>query len=124
MSRILVIEDDETLRRAVAMMLSTRGHQTVEAADAQTGVAQARLLPPDLMIVDVQTPLGGAPMFLQMIDAQANLAKTPIIFTSGMPEKALEQWFPVTPIRQIHAKPLDWDRLWKQIEQLLSASKS
>ncbi|MBI4345597.1 MAG: response regulator [Elusimicrobia bacterium] len=124
MSRILVIEDDDSLRRGIAMMLGTRGHQAVEAADAQVGLAQTRAQPPDLMIVDVQTPAGGAPMVIQTIDAQPSLAKIPIIFISGMPEKALAQWFPATPTRQVHSKPLDWDRLWTQIEQLLSASKS
>ena len=124
MARILVIEDDDTLRRGIAMMLSTRGHAATEAPDAHVGAACARSQSPDLIIVDVQMPAGGAPMLLQTLDAQPLLAKIPVIFISGMPAQNLRQWFPDTPSRRTHSKPIDWDKLWSQIEELLPNRKS
>ena len=39
MARILIIDDDAPLRNAIAVMLSSRGHQTIEAENAHDGAA-------------------------------------------------------------------------------------
>ena len=121
MARILIIDDDVPLRGAVATMLTARGHETAEAGDAHSGVLEARAKPPDLIIMDVQMPAGGGPMVLQSLKSHEELADIPVIVVSGMPEAQLKKWFPNTPKRRCHTKPINWNLLAMQIDELLSA---
>lgn len=119
MPRLLIIDDDADLRHAMLTLLTPRGHRITEAVDAHDGVAKARVEPPDLIIMDVQMPAGGAPMLLRNLEALPQLAAIPIIIVSSMPEARLKQWFPDTPKRRTHSKPIRWELLCGQIEELL-----
>jgi DNA-binding response OmpR family regulator len=54
--KILVIEDEDQLRRTVAKMLTTVGHEVVEAADGLRGMELFRKEKPDLVITDIVMP--------------------------------------------------------------------
>ena len=56
MQKILVVDDDESLRDTVALMLEQEGFQPVTAADGRTGFEQAMMLKPDLALVDLRMP--------------------------------------------------------------------
>ncbi len=56
MSRILVVDDDDQLRRALRINLAARGYQVVAAADAATALATAGRTPVDLAVVDLGLP--------------------------------------------------------------------
>jgi two-component system, cell cycle response regulator DivK len=55
-ARILVVEDHDETREAVAMVLQTEGYDVVLAADGDSGVACARSARPDIAIVDIFLP--------------------------------------------------------------------
>ncbi|MGH3338440.1 MAG: DNA-binding response regulator, partial [Propionibacteriaceae bacterium] len=40
MSRVLVVEDEESYREALSYMLSREGFEVIEAEDGATGIAQ------------------------------------------------------------------------------------
>lgn len=54
--RILLVEDDRRVRRATALALRDEGYDTIEAADAETGLGLLRERRPDLVILDVMLP--------------------------------------------------------------------
>ncbi|CAN5665844.1 response regulator transcription factor [soil metagenome] len=54
--RILVIEDDDDLRRLLALHLTDLGHEVRQAADGFTGVDLAMTTSPDLIILDLKLP--------------------------------------------------------------------
>jgi two-component system KDP operon response regulator KdpE len=56
MSRILVVDDDRQLLRALRINLTTRGYQVQLAPDGTTALAMASRQPPDLVIVDLGLP--------------------------------------------------------------------
>jgi len=56
--RVLVIEDDDRLRRIIAMNLAARGHAVREAADVMQGLAALAEALPDLLILDLSLPDG------------------------------------------------------------------
>src|SRR2546423_10236833 len=56
MSRILVVDDDRQLLRALRINLTTRGYQVQLAPDGATALAMAGRQPPDLVIVDLGLP--------------------------------------------------------------------
>ena len=56
MSRILVVEDEERLRRALAINLKAHGHTVEAVGDGAAALRAAASAPPDLVIVDLGLP--------------------------------------------------------------------
>ena len=56
MARILVIDDDEQLRRMLCMALRRAGYVVVEAGDGNEGLERFREAPTDLIITDLLMP--------------------------------------------------------------------
>lgn len=82
MQKILVVDDDESLRDTVALMLEREGFEPVLAADGRTGFEQAMMLKPDLALVDLRMPgMTGIEICKQLRAAQV---ETPIIVLSAV----------------------------------------
>jgi CheY-like chemotaxis protein len=56
MAVILLIDDDERLRRTLGRMLSTAGHEVVEAENGKVALALAPACQPELVVTDVFMP--------------------------------------------------------------------
>lgn len=56
MPTIAVIDDDDDVLSAVALMFESEGYRTMTYADGLTALAAIRKSPPDLAIIDVQMP--------------------------------------------------------------------
>lgn len=54
--KILVIEDDATLREALAYNLNRQGYEAETAANGITGLELARQINPDLVLLDIMLP--------------------------------------------------------------------
>jgi len=54
--KILVVDDEEPIRRGIAYIISGMGHDVDVAADAEEALAKAIDSPPDLVITDLQLP--------------------------------------------------------------------
>ena len=54
--RILVVEDDPTLRQALAFNLGREGFEVATAGDGESALATARGKPLDLILLDVMLP--------------------------------------------------------------------
>ena len=56
MTKILIVEDDETLQETLAYNLEQEGYSVLAAADGPGGLELARTERPDLIILDVMLP--------------------------------------------------------------------
>ena len=54
--RILVVDDQESVRRGLTRILSELGHLVEVAPDAESAILQADETPPDLVIIDLNLP--------------------------------------------------------------------
>jgi DNA-binding response OmpR family regulator len=54
--RVLVVEDDDSITLGLKINLEGEGYEVFTAADGETGLADARRLDPDLVILDVMLP--------------------------------------------------------------------
>jgi two-component system response regulator MtrA len=54
--RILVVDDDENVRRLVAAYLEREGYQMLQAADGEAGLREFEQHAPDLVILDIMLP--------------------------------------------------------------------
>ena len=85
MQTILVIDDDESLRDTIAVMLEQEGFRAVQAADGRAGFEKAVTIKPDLVLVDLRLPgMSGAEICKHLRAAQS---PTPIIVLSAVGEE-------------------------------------
>ena len=85
MSNILVIDDDESLRDTIGIMLEQEGFTPLLVSDGKTGFERAMAVKPDLLIVDLRLPgMSGIEICKQL---RAANFKTPIIVLSAVGEE-------------------------------------
>jgi DNA-binding response OmpR family regulator len=66
-SRILVVDDDQTVGDVVARYLERDGHDVAVVVDGTAALAEARSAPPDLVILDLMLPgLSGLEVFRRL----------------------------------------------------------
>jgi len=53
MGKILVIDDEPSIRRLLRRVLETAGHKVFEAADGKQGIRRYHQVAPDLVITDI-----------------------------------------------------------------------
>lgn len=56
MSRVLVVDDDPTVREVVATYVRANGHEVTEAGDGQTAIEAMAKHPADLVVLDLMLP--------------------------------------------------------------------
>jgi len=79
-TRVLVIDDDRQLLRALRITLAARGYQVDTAADGTTALVAASRNPPDLVILDLGLPdLDG----VAVVEALRGWSTAPIIVLSA-----------------------------------------
>src|SRR5439155_4680359 len=79
-TRVLLVDDDRHLLRALRVNLTARGYQVHTAADATAGLAAASRQPPDLAIVDLGLPdMDG----LRVVEGLRGWTTVPIIVLSA-----------------------------------------
>jgi DNA-binding response OmpR family regulator len=82
MQTILVIDDDESLRETIGLMLEREGFRPVLSADGRDGFEKALTLKPDLLLVDLRLPgMSGVEICKQLRVAKV---QTPIIVLSAI----------------------------------------
>lgn len=89
MSRILVVEDEKGLRRALGINLKARGYQVTLAPDGRTALRGASEQPPDAVVLDLGLPdMDG----VSVIEGLRGWTDVPILVLSartGEPEKVV-----------------------------------
>jgi DNA-binding response OmpR family regulator len=84
MTRILVIEDDSSIRLGLEDTLRAKGYDVTAMGRAREGLAAARADPPDLIILDVMLPDGdGFEVCRQLKSSKGRAAAVPIIMLTA-----------------------------------------
>jgi CheY-like chemotaxis protein len=83
MSRILVVEDQATLREGYAAILSKAGHNVFVAADGMTAVAEAERVNPDLILLDLLMPVMDGIAFLRQYDLRRKHPNVVVVIFSN-----------------------------------------
>ena len=83
-TRILVVDDERPIRRALEVTLAKAGYTVSTAIDASEALTQAALQPPDLVILDLMLPdADGADVCRQLRDWM----QAPILLISAVGEE-------------------------------------
>ena len=113
---ILVVEDDEDLRRLCRTTLSLDGFDVVEAGDGMEALRWIDHSPPDLVILDILLPRLSGIVVQQEIAAQAITREIPIVVITGstISEQEIE-------VACFLRKPVTPDQLIKAVRNCLTS---
>ena len=54
--KLLIVEDEKSILDILSYNLKREGYDTIEAMDGETGLAMAKTVNPDLILLDVMLP--------------------------------------------------------------------
>src|SRR5262249_20790392 len=81
MAKVLIVEDDEIVARAMADHIAAAGHETSWAARGEQGLAELRYEAPDVVVLDLMLPQRDGWSVIE--NARAEGIGTPIVVVSA-----------------------------------------
>lgn len=90
MPGILIIDDDETVRKMVSHHFTSSGWSTAEAASGKQGTDLAEKLAPDIILLDMKLPDQDGIAVLKALKAQASTASVVVMTGWGSISNAVE----------------------------------
>jgi len=82
--RILIIEDDSILQKAMQEFLISDGFEVVAASDGEEGLRFARSKNPDLILLDIILPKINGFEVLKEIKGDAKIKEVPIVVLTNL----------------------------------------
>lgn len=83
MSKVVIVEDEETLLRNLAAKLQDEGFKVTTAADGEDGLDKIRSDHPDLIILDIMLPRLDGLSICRIVRHDTSLAHIPIIMLTA-----------------------------------------
>lgn len=122
-TRVLIIDDSQTILVALKKILRSAGYETQEALDAEKGLELANAAPPDLIFLDIILPGMNGFTALRQLRQNPLTKNIPVIMISGN-EQATEQFFGSRiGADDFMKKPFSRMEVFARIELLLDADR-
>jgi len=113
MSRILIIEDEDTLGDALSSLLQDEGHETFLAMNGQEGLKLLEEKQPHLLIVDLMLPILDGP---ELLERRSEATRgVPVVVISSASRKLVEH----QPVTAFLEKPFSLESLLSVVERAL-----
>jgi len=113
--RVLIVEDEEAVRRPMARYLTRRGAVVDEAADGVEGLARLRAQSANVILADLRMPrMGGVELYAQLEEERPELAAR-VLFLSGDVSQLAEPGNTPVPRERVLVKPVELAELERRI---------
>ena len=119
--RILVVDDDAGIRKALQIALSTSGHEVIQARDGEEGLRLWQESGPDLLITDIHMPKKSGLLLIEELRLHSTSTRI-IAMTDGGPATRFDLLGLATHLGAVQtiAKPFPLDRMLSLVEQQLA----
>ncbi|MEO7803222.1 MAG: response regulator [Actinomycetota bacterium] len=120
MAKILVVDDDETIRQLICITLESLGHELNEAANGAEAITRVVELSPALVILDVMMPEMDGWAVMRELRKRGLKTRTRVLMltASGRETDFVDGW--KLGVDEYLTKPFDPDDLVKAVESTLS----
>ena len=120
MARILVVDDDPTMRALLRKRLESVGHEIDEAEDGVEGVRAIRRGGVDLLVTDVLMPeKGGIEALMEIREEYPDLKVLIVTGHSPTESEAFQNVARQFGAARVFTKPLDFDAFLAAVSELL-----
>jgi CheY-like chemotaxis protein len=82
--RILVVEDDPSLRVVIRMVLERGGYEVDEAAHGRAALDRVAASRPDMVLADMKMPIMGGLELIDRLRSSPASAQIPVVLLSGV----------------------------------------
>jgi CheY-like chemotaxis protein len=116
---VLVVDDEEMVRRLAARMLDTLGYRVLEARDGQEAMRVLQQgAPVTAVLTDVAMPgIGGRQLGATIAECWPQI---PVLYMSGFPAKRMVNEGALDPTQPFIQKPFTSEQLGRKIRELLA----
>jgi two-component system, chemotaxis family, chemotaxis protein CheY len=119
--RVLVADDDESIRRLVVRMLERAGFDAAEASDGQDAIEQLDAERFDALVLDLMMPrVDGFGVVDHLAGTQPRMMERTVVITAFPPKAARER---LHHLCGIVSKPFDTRELIQLVEQRVQAGR-
>ncbi len=87
-ARVLVVDDDESIRRLLSHFLSKAGYQVEQACNGQEAISLMATAPVDLLLMDIEMPIMDGLRTLGALRRNPSTKDLPVIMLSGQASSA------------------------------------
>ncbi len=119
---VLLVEDDATLRRYLAVVLRRAGYEVAEASDGLEALTLALSTPFAAVVTDAVMPRLGGPELCRLLRARADTASLPVVMLTGLDAAAHPTGDAASPDARL-TKPVRTDELLDCISRLLGRAR-
>ncbi len=117
---ILVVEDNAVFQQFLLRTLQKAGYKVELAENGQIGLDKAKILKPDLILLDCEMPvLGGVDMCKKLRETEG-IYNTPVLFLTGLdtPKNIIDCF--ETDAENYLSKPISGKLLLSEIQKVLN----
>jgi two-component system alkaline phosphatase synthesis response regulator PhoP len=118
--KILIVEDDPTIRESLNALLTAKGYVISTAGDGAEAVAAARKENPQLMLLDVILPKMGGLDVCQILKKDPGTKEIKIVMITALGRMGDVESAFASGADDYLIKPFDSQRLFKKIEKVLN----
>ena len=119
-ARILIVEDNALNRLLVHDLLELRGHTILEAATVEEARGALDVERPDLMLLDVQIPGGGAEAVIRDARRRPGFADLPIVAVTSLAMPGDRERLLGSGFQGYLSKPIDTRTFGDVVESFLN----
>jgi DNA-binding response OmpR family regulator len=120
---VLVIEDDQSIRKLVRAVLAREGYDVEVAADGVEGVLKLGLADYDVIVLDLMMPHLDGFSFVQALNESAPETLEKIIVTSAASPAIIKERLKGAPL-EVMTKPFDIQALIDKVAASIEARRS
>ena len=117
--KILVVDDDPDLMRAMRLRLRANNYEVTTASDGYSAIASAQKERPALIILDLGLPVGDGFVVLERLQNIDALSSVPVIVLSARDPQSNEERALKSGAAAFFQKPADNDELMNAIRASL-----
>jgi two-component system, OmpR family, KDP operon response regulator KdpE len=119
-AKILVVDDDPDLVRAMRLRLRANNYEVATASDGYSAIASAQKERPALIILDLGLPVGDGFVVLERLQNIDALSSVPVIVLSARDPQSNEERALKAGAAAFFQKPADNDELMNAIRVSIS----
>jgi CheY-like chemotaxis protein len=117
---VLVVDDEESVRQLIVVMLELEGHRVLEADCGAKALEVVAAHHVDLITLDVMMPDLDGWEVAERLDGQPATSSIPRLMVSGMPLHQLNESPGATRAAAVLAKPFDFAEFVSLVQLLLA----
>lgn len=116
---ILIVDDSPTEQHVLKVILEKAGYHVESALDGQTGIARAKELHPNLVLMDVVMPVLNGFQATRKLREDKDTATIPVIMVTTKDQDTDKAWAERQGAQGYLVKPVTPAELLKKVSELL-----